>query len=68
MDKHLYVVLTNPLNGREDEFNELYDLKRDPYELRNVVGDPGYAEIKRRLRTRLESLRDCAGKGCRSPA
>jgi arylsulfatase A-like enzyme len=48
--------------------NELYDLKRDPYELRNVVGDPGYAEIKRRLRVRLESLRDCAGKGCRSPA
>ena len=51
------------LNG--EGANELYDLKRDPFELRNVVRDPGYAEIKRRLRARLESLRDCAGKGCR---
>jgi N-acetylglucosamine-6-sulfatase len=44
--------------------DELYDLKRDPFELRNVVGDPGYAGIKRRLSARLEGLRDCEGDEC----
>jgi hypothetical protein len=44
--------------------DELYDLKRDPFELRNVVGNPGYAEIERRLSATLEGLRDCRGDEC----
>jgi arylsulfatase A-like enzyme len=43
---------------------ELYDLLKDPYELRNVHGSPEYAGAERALATRLASLRDCAGKTC----
>ena len=53
------------LSLNREGVNELYDLKRDPFELTNVALDPGYAEIKRRLRARLARLRDCAGAGCR---
>jgi arylsulfatase A-like enzyme len=45
--------------------DELYDLKRDPFELKNLARAPGYAEIKRSLRARLGGLRDCAGASCR---
>ncbi|HSF02857.1 MAG TPA: sulfatase [Solirubrobacterales bacterium] len=51
------------LNG--EGVNELYDLERDPFELKNVARAPGYAEIKGRLRARLVRLRDCAGQDCR---
>ena len=34
-----------------DDF--LYDLKKDPWELHNVVGDPAYGEIKQALRRKL---------------
>jgi N-sulfoglucosamine sulfohydrolase len=33
---------------------ELYDLNRDPGQLRNVAGDPNYAAGKRRLRRQLD--------------
>lgn len=33
---------------------ELYDLQNDPWETRNLAGDPNYAEIKKRLRKTLE--------------
>ncbi len=36
---------------------ELYDLERDPFELRNVHGDPGYAAVRRDLESELERLR-----------
>jgi N-acetylglucosamine-6-sulfatase len=36
---------------------ELYDLRADPYELRNVAGQRRYADVERRLDTRLEELR-----------
>jgi arylsulfatase A-like enzyme len=35
------------------EKDELYDMRRDPGELSNVIDDPGYADIKTRLRGRL---------------
>lgn len=34
-----------------DDF--LYDLKKDPHELNNLIMDPAYAEIKKDLRKRL---------------
>ena len=41
---------------------ELYDLTKDPHELKNVIGDPEYKEIadklKARLRERLAALGD----------
>ena len=40
---------------------ELYDLKKDPYELQNQAGEPAYAPLQARLATRLELLRRCSG-------
>ena len=34
---------------------ELYDLEADPYEMHNLGGRPGMAEIFERLRTQLEA-------------
>ena len=35
---------------------ELYDLKRDPYELRNVVRKPSYASVVQRMAVRDHQL------------
>jgi arylsulfatase A-like enzyme len=43
---------------------ELYDLERDPYELRNLDDDPAYDAVQRDLSARLRLLRRCAGRGC----
>ncbi len=40
---------------------ELYDLRTDPEERRNVVGDPAYASVARDLRSRLDALRERVG-------
>jgi len=37
---------------------ELFDLERDPHELRSVHDHPGYADIVEELEARLEELRD----------
>lgn len=54
---HLYVEYSN---GER----ELYDLREDPYQLRNVYGaaDP---RLVGDLSRRLDALEDCAGDGCR---
>jgi N-acetylglucosamine-6-sulfatase len=44
---------------------ELYDRRRDPYELHNLAGDPAYARTEAELRMRLQRLQDCAGAECR---
>lgn len=56
---YLYSVYAPGVNGGErgaadvcaDDF--LYDLKRDPWQLDNRVGDPAYAPVKAELRARL---------------
>jgi arylsulfatase A-like enzyme len=38
---------------------ELYDLEKDPHEVKNIYGDPAYGDVKRRLEaelTRLQAL------------
>ncbi len=35
---------------------EMYDLKSDPYELKNVYNDPSYTSVKKNLHKRLEKL------------
>ena len=37
----------------ENERGELYDLKKDPYQLKNVCYDPEYAEVKKRYMKKL---------------
>ena len=44
---------------------ELYDLRRDPYELRNLAGAPRYRDAQARLSRETRRLEDCAGRSCR---
>jgi N-acetylglucosamine-6-sulfatase len=44
----------------------LWDLKRDPWELQNVAGDPRYARVKAILARQVEKLRNCKGATCRN--
>jgi N-acetylglucosamine-6-sulfatase len=44
---------------------ELYDLRRDPYELENVSDEADPLTIAR-LKTRVELLSDCRGSSCRA--
>jgi arylsulfatase A-like enzyme len=45
------------------EAGEMYDLKEDPYEMRNVYDDPAYANLRKELKdmiaARPGSVRDC---------
>lgn len=44
--------------------DELYDLKRDPVQERNVVGDDDYRPVRRLLREVWWDVRNCRGAGC----
>jgi N-acetylglucosamine-6-sulfatase len=44
---------------------ELYDLVRDPWQLRSRHADPALAPVRARLAERLAALRSCAGASCR---
>ena len=44
--------------------SELYDMDRDPHQLRNVADDPRYAATRRELEDALDELADCAGEEC----
>jgi N-acetylglucosamine-6-sulfatase len=45
--------------------DELYDLKVDPYEDTNRIGDPRYATRRRQLKALAWRLHDCVGQECR---
>jgi N-acetylglucosamine-6-sulfatase len=45
---------------------ELYDLKRDPDELRSLDDDPRYDRVRHVLARRLHALRRCAGRSCQA--
>jgi arylsulfatase A-like enzyme len=45
----------------DDGESELYDLRRDPSELRNLAGHPSAAAIESSLGARLAKLRRCSG-------
>jgi N-acetylglucosamine-6-sulfatase len=44
---------------------ELYDLRKDPYELQSQHANPSYDRIKNALAARLHRLVTCAGASCR---
>jgi N-acetylglucosamine-6-sulfatase len=44
---------------------ELYDLRRDPLELRSLHDDPSHERLEGELARRLRALSECAGRGCR---
>lgn len=45
--------------------SELYDLSRDPYELRNRYDDPGYSEVRQYMDSHLEHVTGCTASECR---
>jgi arylsulfatase A-like enzyme len=57
-DRYTYVVWT------ETGEKELYDRQKDPYQLTNVAGLPGYAAIQARLAGKLAKLAHCKGSSC----
>jgi N-acetylglucosamine-6-sulfatase len=44
---------------------ELYDLRKDPFELISRHSDPAYAAVKAELARRLDALKACSGASCR---
>jgi N-acetylglucosamine-6-sulfatase len=53
----------------DDGESELYDLRSDPYQLRNLAGRRASAPVERRLAARLDRLRRCSGaRGVVKPA
>jgi len=53
-ERHKYIHWVN--RGRGGELDELYDLERDPYELRNLVRSRAAAALRERLRRELRRL------------
>jgi arylsulfatase A-like enzyme len=39
-----------------DEIDELYNLKNDPYEMKNLASDPKYADVVKKMKVRLAQL------------
>lgn len=50
--KYLRYIDSNPL------FEELYDLKNDPYETKNLKNDPLYENVLDSMRIRLKEFRN----------
>jgi arylsulfatase A-like enzyme len=46
---------------------ELYDLRKDPYELQSQHANPTYEQLRLALADRLHKLVSCAGGSCRTP-
>jgi arylsulfatase A-like enzyme len=44
---------------------ELYDMKRDPWELNNVVDSPDYVQVRQYMKAWLPQVSDCAMDDCR---
>jgi N-acetylglucosamine-6-sulfatase len=57
-DRYTYVVY------KETGDQELYDRRRDPYELDNRAAEPSYAAVKARLAGELTRLDRCRGRAC----
>jgi arylsulfatase A-like enzyme len=39
-----------------DEWTEVFDLKADPYELKNLAADPAYADLRKQLEAEYAKL------------
>jgi N-acetylglucosamine-6-sulfatase len=53
-DRHKYIRWVN--RGRDGELDELYDLEKDPYELRNLAQSRASAALKAKLQRELRKL------------
>jgi len=46
----------------EGDYWELFDLEKDPHELRNIYGDPEHSDVSTQLTAKLRSLREDFGE------
>ena len=53
-DRYKYIHWVN--RGASMELDELYDLEKDPYELKNVAKSRAYAPVREKLRKELRKL------------
>ncbi len=53
-DRYKYIHWVN--RGRAGELDELYDLDRDPFEIRNLNGSRAMAPVREKLRRELKNL------------
>ena len=58
-ERHKYIRWVN--RSRDGELDELYDLEKDPYEIRNVIHRPAYRAVRNQLRRELRRLAVEAG-------
>jgi len=63
-DRYTYVRYPDGSGESTEAFEELYDRRRDRYQLDNVAGDEAYADVLAQARTRAEALRTCLGATC----
>jgi arylsulfatase A-like enzyme len=57
-DRYTYVVYT------ETGERELYDRRKDPYQLNNIAGNSAFAQIEAKLAAQLKKLDRCKGRSC----
>jgi arylsulfatase A-like enzyme len=65
-DRYVYVRYGGGGKYSEGEV-EMYDLRRDPYQLESVHDDPEYEPARRALAALTERLGKCEGPGCEAP-
>ena len=53
-DRYKYIHWVN--RGCAGELDELYDLERDPWELKNLIATPARARVRVELRRELKRL------------
>lgn len=59
--RYLYGRRVNAARGTGEY---LYDRKSDRYEMRNLIGAPGYTAVTKELRIRFADLQGCSGSDC----
>jgi arylsulfatase A-like enzyme len=53
-----------PLSPSSTNFTELYDLRADPWQLRNLALEPAHAGLVKQLSAELWSVANCEGAAC----
>ena len=51
-----------PVHYLEADEWDLFDLKKDPAQMRSVYADPEYADVVKNLKTEIETLRQQYGE------